>query len=106
TYVLCESIKIGKQYSKLLKDDTNQALQERMIPQETIITPNIPEASLLLGGRTLNNEDDMKKAAIDIHELGCTYVLVKGGRLKGPATDVLFDGQTITTFTAPRIDTI
>ncbi|HLR81108.1 MAG TPA: bifunctional hydroxymethylpyrimidine kinase/phosphomethylpyrimidine kinase [Bacillota bacterium] len=105
-HVVVDPVMVGKHDSKLLKDDAIQALQERMIPQATIITPNIPEASLLLGGRTLNNEDDLKKAAIDIHELGCTYVLVKGGRLKGPATDVLFDGQTITTFTAPRIDTI
>jgi len=50
--------------------------------------------------------DDLKQAAIDLHELGPDYVLVKGGRLTGPAVDVLYEGSKITTFEAPRIDTV
>jgi pyridoxine kinase/hydroxymethylpyrimidine/phosphomethylpyrimidine kinase len=33
-------------------------------------------------------------------------VLVKGGRLEGPAVDVLYDGKSFTAFEAPRIDTV
>src|SRR5690625_6393583 len=63
------------------------------------------EASILLDDRPLQTVADLKQAAIDLHELGAEYVLVKGGRLKGPAVDVLYEGTTITTFEAPRIDT-
>ncbi|HEX6593192.1 MAG TPA: bifunctional hydroxymethylpyrimidine kinase/phosphomethylpyrimidine kinase [Bacillota bacterium] len=105
-HIVVDPVMVGKHNSKLLEDDAIQSLQEKVIPQATVITPNIPEASILLGGRALHNVEHLKKAAVDLHELGCTYVLVKGGRLDGPATDVLYDGKTITTFTAPRIDTV
>src|SRR5690625_5635397 len=64
------------------------------------------EASILLNDRELKTVDDLKRAAVDLHELGADYVLVKGGRLEGPAIDVLFEGTTITTYEAPRIHTV
>lgn len=104
--VVVDPVMIGKMNSKLLKDDAIEELVHQLIPMATIITPNVPEASILLGGRELNTVDDLKQAAIDLHKLGAKSVLVKGGRLEGPAVDVLFDGTALTTFTAPRIDTI
>lgn len=104
--VVVDPVMIGKMNSKLLKDDAIEELVHQLIPMATIITPNVPEASILLGGRELNTVDDLKQAAIDLHKLGAKSVLVKGGRLEGPAVDVLFDGTALTTFTAPRIDTV
>lgn len=104
--VVVDPVMIGKMNSKLLKDDAIEELVHQLIPMATIITPNVPEASILLGGRELNTVDDLKQAAIDLHKLGAKSVLVKGGRLEGPAVDVLFNGTALTTFTAPRIDTI
>ena len=71
----------------------------------TVITPNMTEASILLDDRTLTSVEDLKQAAVDLHHLGAKYVLVKGGRLSGPAVDVLYEGTTITTLEAPRIKT-
>ena len=104
--VVVDPVMIGKMNSKLLKDDAIEELVHQLIPMATIITPNVPEASILLGGRELNTVDDLKQAAIDLHKLGAKSVLVKGGRLEGPAVDVLFNGTALTTFTAPRIDTV
>lgn len=104
--VVVDPVMIGKLDSKLLAEDAIEVLMSELIPQATIITPNMPEASVLLGGRQLNHVDDLKTAAVDIHNLGSKYVLVKGGRLEGPAVDVLYDGKTLTTFEAPRIDTV
>ncbi|MGM8365394.1 bifunctional hydroxymethylpyrimidine kinase/phosphomethylpyrimidine kinase [Virgibacillus sp. W0181] len=106
TQVVVDPVMVGKLDSKLLKDDAIAALQAKLIPLATIITPNMPEASILLGGRELNHVEDLKQAAIDLHDLGPKYVLVKGGKLDGPAVDVLFDGKQLTTFEAPRIDTV
>lgn len=100
-----DPVMVGKLDSKLLADDAIDVLKERLVPMADIITPNVPEASYLLAGRELQTVDDMKQAAVDLHALGPEYVLVKGGRLKGEAVDVLFDGETLTAFEAPRIDT-
>lgn len=104
--IVVDPVMIGKMNSKLLKADAIEALIHQLIPMATIITPNVPEASILLGGRELNTVDDLKQAAVDLHQLGAKNVLVKGGRLKGPAVDVLYDGTALTTFTAPRINTV
>lgn len=103
---MIDPVMVGKLDSKLLKDDAIEALKKRLISKATIITPNIPEARFLLDDREITNVEEMKQAAIDLYELGSRYVLVKGGRLKGPAIDVLYDGETLTLFEAPRIDTV
>src|SRR5690625_4247186 len=104
--IVVDPVMVGKLDSKLLKDDAIQALKEKLIPLATVITPNMTEASILLNDRPLQSVEDLKQAAIDLHELGPDYVLVKGGRLKGPAVDVLYEGTTITTLEAPRIHTV
>lgn len=104
-HVVVDPVMVGKLDSKLLKDDAIEALQEKLLPLATVITPNMTEASILLNDRKLKSVDDLKQAAVDLHKLGPKYVLVKGGRLDGPAVDVLFDGSTFMTLTAPRIHT-
>src|SRR5699024_5031166 len=103
--IVVDPVMVGKLDSKLLENDAIEVLKEQLLPLATIITPNMPEASFLLDGRSIRTVDDLIQAAIDLHKLGSKYVLVKGGRLKGPAIDVLYDGKTLTTFEAPRIDT-
>lgn len=104
--IVVDPVMIGKMNSKLLADDAIQTLKAQLIPLATIITPNVPEASVLLDDRPLSNLEELKQAAVDLHQLGSEYVLVKGGRLEGPAIDVLYDGKQIITYEAPRIDTV
>lgn len=104
-HIVVDPVMVGKLDSKLLKDDAIEALKEKLIPLASVITPNMTEASILLNNRPLKTVADLKQAAIDLHDLGPAYVLVKGGRLEGPAVDVLYEGTTITTLEAPRIDT-
>jgi pyridoxine kinase len=104
--VVVDPVMVGKMNSKLLKDNAIELLKEKLIPLAKIITPNVPEASVLLNNRTIENVEDLKRAAVDLYDLGAETVLVKGGRLVGPAIDVLFDGEKIMTYEAPRIDTV
>lgn len=106
--IVVDPVMIGKIGSALLQDDAMQAMKTAIIPQATIITPNMPEAEKLLGypQGTLKNIADLKHAAKTLHALGPTYVLVKGGRLEDDATDVLYDGTYYYVLHAPRIDTI
>lgn len=103
--IVVDPVIIGKMGSQLLQDEAITAMKERLIPLATIITPNMPEAAKLLDQPELTTVDEMKEAAVALHELGPTYVLVKGGRLQGPAIDVLYDGKDFKTYTAKRIDT-
>ncbi|MEJ8778036.1 bifunctional hydroxymethylpyrimidine kinase/phosphomethylpyrimidine kinase [Pseudogracilibacillus sp. ICA-222130] len=105
-HIVVDPVMVGKLDSKLLKEDAIVALKEKLIPLATVITPNMTEASILLNDRPLKTVDDLKQAAIDLHELGPAFVLVKGGRLDGPAVDVLYEGTKLTTLEAPRIDTV
>jgi hydroxymethylpyrimidine/phosphomethylpyrimidine kinase len=45
----------------------------------------------------------MEEAAIKIYSSGVEYVLIKGGHLKGPPVDVLYDGKSFTHYRGRRI---
>ena len=104
--LVVDPVMIGKMGSALLQVEAMEAMRKRIIPLATIITPNMPEAAHLLGGKQLETVADLKDAARRLIELGPRYVLVKGGRLEGPAVDVLFDGKEFHILKAPRIDTV
>jgi len=61
-------------------DDTAQAIISELFPMSTLVTPNMDEASLLLG-RDLNGVDDFKLAAEELLAMGPQAVLIKGGHL-------------------------
>ncbi|KAF9601437.1 hypothetical protein IFM89_020204 [Coptis chinensis] len=81
--------------------------REELLPMADIVTPNLKEASALLGGMKLVTVADMCSAAKSIHDLGPRYVLVKGGDLPAPldAVDIFFDGDHCHELRASRIQT-
>lgn len=104
--IVVDPVMIGKIGSVLLEDDAIESLKKKLLPLATIITPNMPEAAELLGIAPLTSVGELKEAAVKLHALGPKFVLVKGGRLEGPAIDVLYDGEKFYLLEAPRIDTI
>lgn len=104
--IVVDPVMVGKHNSILLRDDAIEAMVNRMVPLASIITPNMEEASILLDKRPIKSVADCRQAAIDLHQKGLRYVLVKGGRLEGPAVDVLYDGETVHYLEAPRIPTL
>lgn len=104
--LVVDPVMIGKMGSALLQEEAMEAMRHQLVPLATIITPNMPEASYLLGGKEMKTVDDLKHAAKSLHEFGPAHVLVKGGRLDGPAIDVLYDGKQFYLLEAPRIETI
>lgn len=72
--------------AQLLHQDAVQTLREELLPITTLLTPNIPEAQLLLHDAqheqiTIRTLDDMKRMAEAVRTLGSRYVLLKGGHL-------------------------
>jgi hydroxymethylpyrimidine/phosphomethylpyrimidine kinase len=68
-------------------DDTAQAMITELFPMATLITPNMEEASLLLG-RDISGADDFKMAAQQLLEMGPQAVLIKGGHLDATHTQI------------------
>lgn len=58
----------------------------------SVITPNLFEASLIVG-RRIRNRNDMKEAARKIADLVAAPCLVKGGHLQEKTADLLYDGR-------------
>ena len=104
--VVYDPVMVATSGSKLMTDDTIQTIREQLIPQATVITPNLHEARILLE-REVNTVEDMKEGAKELGEkYGCS-VLIKGGHLDGDAMcDVFYNAKTqaIELFTAPHIE--
>jgi hydroxymethylpyrimidine kinase/phosphomethylpyrimidine kinase len=72
--------------SQLLPSEAVKALRTDLLPMTTLLTPNIPEALLLLRDVGVDVQDprslpDVIQLARELHELGPKYVLLKGGHL-------------------------
>lgn len=105
--IVLDPVMVAQSGDRLIEDDAVEALKTRLMPLADIITPNLPEASVLLG-RTIHNRDELENAAADLHGLGCANVLIKGGHFDaGEADDLLYlgDQQKMITLTNERIET-
>ena len=103
--VVVDPVMVAKSGDRLLKEDAVAALVRDLLPLALVVTPNLPEAEVLVG-RSLTSVEDIHEAARAIVDLGPRAVVMKGGHRAGDATDVLFDGRTFHTFQAERIDTL
>ncbi len=105
--IVLDPVMVSKSGDKLLREEAVAALKSILIPQALIITPNLPEASALLG-REVKTRQDMARAAMELTDLGCANVLLKGGHLTGQdSPDLLFqrDTNTLTELPGIRIHT-
>ncbi len=103
--VVLDTVMISKSGSHLLKQEAIKTLKEYLIPQALVVTPNLYEASELVGFEVANQED-MKRAAKVLKQMGARYVVVKGGHLPGNACDLVYDGDKFSVYANERIDSI
>lgn len=102
--LVVDPVMVAKGGDRLLQEDATDTLKAQLIPLATVVTPNIPEAEVLVGYK-IESLEDARRAAKDIVSMGAQNAVVKGGHLGGPPTDILYDGDEYRAFTARRIDT-
>jgi len=102
--LVVDPVMYAKGGAPLLAHEAGETLIKELLPLALVATPNIPEAEAL-ADMTIRTVKDMKQAAKKIVSLGTRNVLIKGGHLEGPATDVLYDGRNFHSFSSERIDT-
>lgn len=105
--LVVDPVMVAKGGAPLLEAAALEALKTLLIPVASLITPNLPEAELLLGRSIASSEAEMTRAAEELLKLGAAAVLLKGGHGTGDIlTDVLVSraGDRLTLST-PRIAT-
>ncbi len=102
--LVVDPVMISSSGVRLLDDDAIETLVTRLIPMALVLTPNLHEAEVLTGIR-VERLEDMREAAVRIARLGCGYVLLKGGHLRGNPVDLLYDGSRFRQYSGVRQET-
>lgn len=93
--LVVDPVLVASSGDPLFEGEGTQRAYRELASVATVITPNLPEASLLVG-RPLTDLADMEEAAAELHGLGPQLVVVKGGhRPSAEAVDVAYDGRSI-----------
>ncbi|VEP15009.1 Hydroxymethylpyrimidine/phosphomethylpyrimidine kinase [Hyella patelloides LEGE 07179] len=105
--LVVDPVMVSRAGVQLIDDSAVISLKTSLLPQATIITPNLYEARIL-SNQEINTVEEMKQAAVTIQkQLGVPVVLIKGGGLSDryQSPDVWFDGHNGEILTGERIVT-
>lgn len=107
--VVLDPVMVAKSGDALLAKSAIGELRESLLPLAFVVTPNLPEAGVLLERRAPESIREMQAAAERLHAKmgsGERWVWLKGGHLPGSdATDVLFNGDRMAELAQARIET-
>lgn len=101
--LVVDPVMVAKGGASLLDREAASALQSLLLPACRLLTPNMPEAAVLMG-RDVDTFDDMKRAADWLMDRGAGAVLVKGGHgHERVITDLLAEPSGFTVFETERL---
>lgn len=102
--LVVDPVMVAKGGDSLLQPEAVQSLKTLLLPLAEVVTPNLPEAEVLLG-RRIETLDAMRDAARAVRDLGPRHVVIKGGHREEQPVDVYFDGESFVELWAERIQT-
>lgn len=88
--IVLDPVMVASSGARLLEASALDALRDQLLPLADILTPNIPEAELLLG-HAIADDDAADAATVELLALGAKAVLLKGGHLPGKVMRDRFD---------------
>jgi hydroxymethylpyrimidine/phosphomethylpyrimidine kinase len=104
--VVLDPVMIAKSGAALLPAEAVSALRERLVPRATLLTPNIPEAAVLLDAAEEVSDAGLKAQGQRLLSFGPQAVLMKGGHGTGQTcTDWLITDRAEIALKAGRIAT-
>ncbi|MBO0870021.1 MAG: bifunctional hydroxymethylpyrimidine kinase/phosphomethylpyrimidine kinase [Micromonosporaceae bacterium] len=105
-YLVLDPVMVAKSGDRLLTPDAVQALRDVLLPLADLVTPNLPEAAVLLDGVEARDESQMRSQLDSLAALG-PGILLKGGHLSTvDSPDLLaLPGAEPVRLTAPRVAT-
>jgi hydroxymethylpyrimidine/phosphomethylpyrimidine kinase len=105
--IVLDPVMVATSGDKLLQDEAIETLKNELIPRVRVITPNIPEAEILLGEK-ISRQSDLPDVAKELSNKGKVSVLLKAGHLTDTElTDVFYNAETdeIIKLTSQRVKT-
>ncbi len=100
--IVIDPVMVATSGARLIAEDAVAVLKQELFPLADVLTPNIPEAEVLLGS-SIETAEDMKKAAEEISRQYACAVLCKGGHSINDANDLLYNSNQATWFAGKRI---
>jgi len=105
-HVVLDPVLVATSGDRLLATDAIDALRTKLIPQASLITPNLPEAAALLGEGVASDAADIERQGRRLLAMGCPAVLIKGGHGAGAeSVDYLIEAKRTARLAAPRLAT-
>ncbi|MFB9378748.1 bifunctional hydroxymethylpyrimidine kinase/phosphomethylpyrimidine kinase [Kineococcus gynurae] len=105
--VVLDPVMVATSGARLIAEDAVVALRERLLPLADLITPNVPEAAVLLGTTPAGGVQECVEQAEALTARTGARVLLKGGHLPGAeSVDVLAEpGRRTRLVVRPRVAT-
>ena len=92
--VVLDPVMVSTSGHRLIEETAISALQTELIPLTRVITPNIPEAEILLDGNAITLQEDMPQAVKALSQRYHTSVLLKAGHLtEDNLVDYFYDAE-------------
>ncbi|MCG6656563.1 bifunctional hydroxymethylpyrimidine kinase/phosphomethylpyrimidine kinase [Halomonas campisalis] len=105
-WIVLDPVMVAKSGDILVDDAGIAAVREVLVPLADLITPNLPEAAVLLGCPIPETRADMQALAPALDALGAGAVLLKGGHLESESCpDLLIQGSETRWLEGERIAT-
>ena len=106
--VVLDPVMVSTSGHRLIEEEAIDTLRRELIPLARVITPNIPEAEILLGGEEIRSQASLPEMAQRLSASYGVSVLLKAGHLsEDELTDILYDKETdkLLQLTSKRIRT-
>lgn len=104
--LVIDPVMVAKGGHSLLQTSAIDALKNELIRKADVLTPNIPEAEVLVGIE-ITSVDDMRRAGERLLNMGPKSVLIKGGHLTDDTlTDILLTQSEEKLYSSPRLKTV
>jgi hydroxymethylpyrimidine/phosphomethylpyrimidine kinase len=105
-HIVLDPVMVATSGDHLLAADAVATLRTKLIPFASLITPNLPEAAVLLDEPVAASEAAIESQGRRLLAMGCPAVLIKGGHGQGSESiDYLFGGNGTIALAAPRVAT-
>ncbi len=105
--LVVDPVMIAKGGHSLLKEDAVESIKNELLPLAFLVTPNLPEAEVLVG-YSVKTEKEMIRSAKDLQKMGVRNVIIKGGHLTNTAAKdfILLESGESYWLKSERIETI
>jgi len=104
--IVLDPVMIATSGERLLAPAAIDGLRHALIPRALIVTPNLPEAAVLLDAPIAGSESEMRAQAERLLALGPRAVLIKGGHGTGAeSVDLLVEANAVMRLASGRVAT-